>query len=331
MKLMIKICKIHALSDTLSPLTHMMGTSGNESIINREKILHNGMIRDVPVISGNAIRHRMIREFGSLHLIKSCRLEGKLNLDQANYLFNGGSLTKSSPAENLSKIAEMQSLIPLIRLLGGALTNQVISGSLIVHRGVLVCEENRKYISRMLPKSIPIPSEMFLSCEDFISKTQYTRGDAKKRGDIAKIADIEDEKEESNLMIYTGQSIIPGALFYHGFILQNVSEIEIGALLSAIYQWDYAGGTIGGSSRIGHGRLKTSLFFENKNDIFGGDFDPQNLIDMYNNHIIENSEKIINWLNIVFPSAQAVKIKKKEGKVLLSGEIINDNDWFNSK
>ncbi|GHU09951.1 hypothetical protein FACS1894151_08790 [Spirochaetia bacterium] len=320
---MIKICKIHCLSEALSPITHMMGVSGNESVLNRESVLYNGTIRQIPFISGNALRHKMIREPGALHLVKACGLEGKLNLDQANYLFNGGSLTESSATENLGKIAEMQELLPLIRLLGGSLRNQVIGGSLIVGRGILVCEENRETIQKMLPEAFTFPEHRLRSAEDFINQYQYTRGDAQKRSDAGKLIG-EKETDGTNLMIYSGQSVIRGAVFYHNFIMQNISELEIGALLNALHEWDNLGGTIGGYGRIGHGKLKLSFSAECYND--SEEIDITGIVKRYREYCDKNRDKITDWLTAAFPKKEKkAKPEKKLAKELAEsaqGELI---------
>jgi hypothetical protein len=288
----------------------MMGVSGNESVINRESVLYNGVIREIPVISGNALRHKMIREPGALHLVKTCGLEGKLNLDQANYLFNGGSLTESSTTENLSRIADMQELLPLIRLLGGSLRNQVIGGSLIVGRGILACEENRSSIQKMLPENTEFPETRLRSSEDFIDQYQYTRGDAQKRSDANLILE-EKQEDGTHLMIYSGQSIIPGAIFYHGFILQNISPLEVGALLNALHEWDALGGTIGGSARVGHGKLQTSFWLESGEDFYGNELNTADLVKQYRQHIEAKKDKIINWLMTAFPKKERKEKKEK--------------------
>lgn len=309
---LVKHCKIHAISEALTPLTHMMGTSGNETIINREAVFFRGGIRHVPAISGNAIRHRMIREPGALYLVKALGLYGKLTIDQANYLFNGGSLTESSTAENLGRIAEMQSLFPLLRLLGGSLRNQVVGGSLLVQRGQLVCEENRDTIQKQLPEGYHLPEATLRASDEFVSGLQYTRGDAGKRADAGDILAEIPEAGGSNLMIYSGQSIIPGALFYHGFILQNVSPLEVGAILHALGQWVEAGGTIGGSARIGHGRLKTSIFFEGGENFFGDELNPAEVVADYIRHVEANKAECARWLSDAFPAKKGKKQKDAE-------------------
>jgi hypothetical protein len=253
----------------------------------------------------------MIREPGALYLVKSCGLMGKLTIDQANYLLNGGSLTESSTTENLARIAEMQGLLPLIRLLGGSLRNQVIGGSLFVLRGILVCEENREQIAKQLPEDVALPGEALRSAEDFVTQYQYTRGDARRRHDSAQIIELPEAsiEDKTNLMIYSGQAVVPGALWYHGFVLQNVSRIEIGALLHSLQQWDSLGATIGGQARIGHGQLKTSIIFEAGDDLYDK-LEPSQLIVDYINHVEEHKSRIAAWLNDAFPrkgkSAQGV-------------------------
>lgn len=301
---LIKHCRIHCLSEAVSPITHMMGTSGNEAIINREAVLFDGAKALVPVLSGNALRHKMVREPGAIYLVKKLGLYGKLNIDQANYLFNGGSLTESSTTENLKRIAEMQNLFPLIRLLGGSLKNQVIGGSLHVLRGQLVCEENRSSIEKQLPESYSFPDSRLRSSQDFVDKYQYTRGDAEKNKDSAAMLDENDldERGKSNLMIYSGQSVIQGSMFYHGFLLHNISPLEVGALLHSLQLWSEAGGVIGGSSRIGHGKLSTGVFFEGGHNFFGDELDAVGLVTDYIAHVEATKEGAAKWLEKSFPS-----------------------------
>ena len=311
----IKTLKIHCLSETLSPLTHMMGVSGNEALINRTKVASGGQIYDVPMLSGNAIRHKMIREPGALFLLSACGLVeekdghivGKLNVDQANFLFYGGSLTESSISDNLKKIAEMQELLPLIRLLGGSLKNQVIAGSLLVSMGSLICEENKETLSKIMPFDLPL----LRSCEDYVSSWQYTRGDASKMPELLK--DDTELDDKSNLMIYCGQHVIPGAMFYHSFILQKVSRLEAGALYAALQDWQKLGGGImGGSGRIGHGKMDTDIYVEGSN-FFGDEIGLEACASEYREHTRKNADKIVAWLNECFP-ARAPKATKSKTK-----------------
>lgn len=287
--------RLHLVIELLSPLTHMMGVNGNEALINREATIYQNKIHHIPVLSGNALRHRVFRENGAYFIIGICNLSGKMNIDQLNYLFNGGSLVESSVSTNIKRIAEMQEVLPLYRLLGGCLKNQIVAGSLNMGRGLLVCRENSDRINKTLPEEFRI-EEMIYPAERFVDQYQYTRGDAEKMKDIDFFAAVEElntgeEKGKSNLMIFNGQSIISGAMFYSEIVLQNVSDLELGAALHCLNRWD---GFIGGQGSRGHGKCKGYLL----------GIDPVeslNLIGEYVAHVQANKTKIIEWLFESFP------------------------------
>jgi CRISPR/Cas system CSM-associated protein Csm3 (group 7 of RAMP superfamily) len=291
----------------------MMGTKGNEAIINREAVLYKDRICHIPVISGNSIRHKLIREPGAMFIIGVCNLAGKMNIDQLNYLFNGGSLVESSVSCNIRKIADMQTLLPLYRLLGGCLKNQIISGSVNVHRGMLFCRENVSRLNSILPESCGIDESIF-PADKFIDQYQYTRGDANKMKDIDFFAAINElstggDKEKSNLMIFNGQTIVAGAMFYLGFVLNNVSDLELGALFHSLTRWN---GFIGGQGSRGHGKCKIHLIAP---DVL----DQKELVEQYKAHTIQHREEIKAWLEESFPS-------KRKGKEECHVEELAIND-----
>lgn len=285
--------KIHCLLETLSPLTHMMGTNGNEAIINREAVLYNKRICHIPVISGNALRHKMIREPGAFYLINACDLEGKMGIDQLNFMFNGGSLVESSVSCNINKISDMKEKLPLYQLLGGCLRNQIVSGSLNVGRGMLVCRENIDRINSLLPEEFQLAADIF-SSDRFIAQYQYTRGDAVKMKDFDLLAELDEqneaEKEKSHLMIYNGQSIVAGSLFYINLVVNNANELEIGSLLHAMSNWN---GMIGGQGSRGHGKCRLSIINCN--------IDIDRCVDLYTAHVDKNKDGIKAWLFDTFP------------------------------
>jgi hypothetical protein len=273
----------------------MMGVNGNEALINREAIIYDGKISHVPAISGNALRHRLIRENGAYYIIGVCNLAGKMNIDQLNYLFNGGSLVESSVSTNIKRIAEMQEVLPLYRLLGGCLKNQIVAGSLHMGRGMLVCRENVDRINKLIPEEFGIDKNIF-PAERYVDQYQYTRGDAEKMKDIDFFAAVDElntgeEKGKSNLMIFNGQTIVTGAMFYCEIVLQNVSDLELGAALHCLNRWN---GFIGGQGSRGHGKCKGYLLGINP-------VESLNLIGEYVAHVQANKTKIIEWLFESFP------------------------------
>lgn len=293
--------KIFYLLETLSPLTHMMETAGNESMINREPVLYNKRIVYIPVISGNSIRHRFLRRPGSFYLIDQMEIEGKMGMDQLNFMFFGGSLSEVKISTNFKKIADMEELFPLYRLLGGSLKSQIISGSLNVWRGLLLCEENRETINKYLPDEYRIKDKL-LPAELFVGKYQYTRGDIKNIKNIDKfienkeIKKIED-REKSNLMIYNGQQVNRNSMFFGGFSTGYISEIEIGCLFHCLQLWAENYRTLGGMIAKGHGLVDMYYFLEENIDI--GFY-----VNQYIEHIEKHKNEMIEWLNDNFPKKE---------------------------
>jgi hypothetical protein len=295
-------------SEAASPLTHMKGVSGNEALVAREPVVTPAGVRWVPHLSGNAIRHRLVRGCGFRWLIGEYGLAGRLTLPQLNFLLHGGNLTEGGGREDTRRIADYQRLFPLGRLLGGALPDQILAGSLQAWRGTLVCEENRRHLAAALPDPSVLPPKL-RPAESLVSGYQYTRGDAAKgETDLMKPrAGDEDAPASSNLMIFAGQAVTRGAAFVHGFTLPHVSELELGALLWSLRLWRAAGGTIGGMAARGHGRLATS--------VLAGDFDPDAACDAYVAHARSVKDEAVAWLHSAFaPRAEKAAEKKGKGK-----------------
>lgn len=306
-----KCYRIFCLSEAIAPITHMSGSAGNESVVMREPVVTDKGVVWIPCLTGNALRHRCVREPGWRYLIDRYELSGKLTLPQLNYAFHGGNLTEGGGRENLRLIADVQRIFPLSRLVGGCLPDQILSGSLDVWRGRLACEENRMGLATDLPSGWELPDEPLRSAEHFVSGYQYTRGDAQKtvsellptNGD-GELLRGEDRAGKSNLMIFSGQSVIQGACFLHGFLLKHVDQLAFGALLWSLKLWQDAGGTIGGQAARGHGRLALM--------VHTGE-DDQAAIDAYLTHVDSVKDDAIAWMNEAF-AARPKKEKKPKAE-----------------
>ena len=239
-----------------------------------------------------------------------------MSLMQLNYCLHGGNLTEGGGRENTARIAAMQRIFPLSRLVGGCLPDQVLSGSLDVWRGRLVCEENRSGLQADLADGFELPTEQMRSAEHFVSGYTYTRSDAAKtaadllsgRDDNGELFASPVELEptgNSNLMIFSGQSVLPGALFLHGFVLKHVSELEYGALLWSLNLWQASGGTIGGQASRGHGRLTTYIHCDDDGD---------QAVDAYLSHVDSVKDDAVSWLNDAFAKREDKPTKSKSKK-----------------
>lgn len=298
--------RIVCVHEATSPITHMARTEGNEAMVMREPVITPRGVAYVPSLSGNAMRHRLIREPGMLWLAEQYGLTGKLTLPQLNFLLHGGNLTEGGGRENTARIADFQRLFPLGRLLGGCLPDQILSGVLKVGRGTLVCEENRDKLNHMLGGGL-LPDRL-RPAESFVSGYQYTRGDAAKSAGRFLKADSP-IAESSNLMIFSGQAVTRGAMFASEFILDDRSH-ELGALLWSLSLWQSQGGTIGGQASRGHGMLATSVVSDDGIDVDG-------LTAAYRDYAVSVKDDAVAWINGVFASKAEKPAKGAKGKAAL--------------
>ncbi len=296
-----KTYKITCISTALSPLTHNRGSEGNETIINTEPVAQpDGSIATVPVLSGNSLRNRMVRSSGAGYLVDAYGLRGILSVEQCRYLFAGGQLTQKSASESLTRVARIWRLFPLLRILGGCLPDMIVPGNLICERGTLICAENR-HLMRDLIDDAPLHSGWH-----YIGRYQYTRVDPIKSNAESVSAAPALISDKSAQMIYSGQTIMAGAGFLHGFYLPDAQTVELGALLHSIRLWENAGGIIGGMGGRGHGRLRTKW-------AISPDIDAEAAIAEYISHVEAVKDEAVAALKDEFtPKAEGEK--KARGK-----------------
>lgn len=284
--------RVHLWSEAVAPITHTANTEGNEALIAREPVDTPAGKRWVPALSGNQLRNRLVRTPAALWLIDQLGLAGALSLKELNFFLHGGNLTESSGRDDTARIAEMQELFPLFRLLGGALPDQILSGSLRAWRGMLVCDENRPYLRANLPDGFDVPDAALKPAEHFVEGYQYTRGDAAKSPALYDPA-VSDPDAKSNLMIFSGQQVIRGAAFVHGFHIPHGAAVEFGCLMHALDLWGDSGGAVGGMASKGHGRLDAYVLGGD-----GGVIDAA--VDAYVAHVAATADRCRAWIMSTF-------------------------------
>jgi len=300
------VARILCLSRALSPITHMAGSVGNEALISRESVrLPDGSEQLIPKLSGNALRHCTVRSPGMRYLVDRYGLSGELTLEQLNFLFHGGALTESTGRENTQRIVDMAESWRLLRLLGGALPNQILQGCLRVGIGILACEENRQRIEAILGEETLSGLPPLLPAESFVKGFQYTTYDATQH-EPELAAKAKPGPESDPRMIYAGQSIQPGAYFVHDYTLLDPTEIEVGCLLWSLNLWQESGGVIGGMSAKGHGRLHTRIVLDG--------FDTDMCVRKYLDTVHEMGEKARQWLVSAFGKPEKKPKKPKKGE-----------------
>lgn len=281
---------IHFLLTASEPITHMMGTRGNVAILNRETVLSDGTPPvEVPVLSGNALRHALMREPAAGLLVDGLGIKGATGFQLADLLYHGGNLTGGKTL-NGEALREFCRAVPFVRVFGGAFPGNIVPGILHVGRGLLACAETRDTILRLSGIDI---GDNAPPCDECIGEYQYTRG-------------CEDVAEDDRRMIYTGECVLRGAKFYCRVELADCAgELEVGCLFSALQAAD---NVIGGCGRAGHGLLNIEYSCEYTQEYVDA------CVAKYLAFVRDNATDAVALLNGLFAQEKAEKPQKKAKK-----------------
>lgn len=322
---------VYAVSVAQSRITQAQGSSGNRMIIQRDEVKTPLGVRQVPSLTGNAFRTRSVREPGFRWLIEQTGLSERLTKPEAYFLLRGGAeYVGNGGRESLQDIVELSRVSPLCGLLGGVTPKQMFAGSLSCDSGVLVCEENRFRLRSFLPPGVDISTYQLAPASDFTTGYQYTRSGSEK-GTAGMFSEEEDSmlrfksgrtppgesKDKSNQMIYSGESIMPGAVFVHRYCLAHPKRLEVGALLWSLRLWVASGNSFGGMGRVGHGKLYSQFHFPD--EYVGAD-------EEYVQHVFEHIDSFALWLRRAFgvseeKSAKAAKASKGKKTQVADKEV----------
>lgn len=273
------------MHEAVSPITHMEGTSGNVATLMRQSVIHDGEADRVPCLTGNALRNRLLRE-PSAHILKArLGLYGHLSTHQDRFLTSGQERSVKGNSLDAGLLRRGFELHPHVRVLGGTLPSEVVSGRSSVGFGVLVCRETAREQQAIIPRAWwPDGHGPLLSYQSMVELRQYTR-----RSDDTETPLREGEKRERDMMIYATYTVASGATYLQRINLEACRAIDAGMACAAIEMWD---GTIGGQKQRGHGRLETR-YVVLKNGVF---VDAASLIEAYMNHIEDHKQAMIDWI-----------------------------------
>lgn len=295
---------IRMLMRAMSPITQGEGTKGNEQIIRREPVQTPLGVRYVPTITGNSLRHRMLREPLAEQLVSAWALQKTLTKEQVRFLFNGGALG-GEHGSSLGRIEEIQRLLPMTALLGASLPDAIMPGRLRMGIAWLVCAETLPAIERDTPadwwpiiapdhKGQPVRQFVATNAESFVGRGQYYRHDAARhRPDLLE----KDSSADYAGMPHGGELVMAGAEFYLRIDVARCDDLTLGALLFGLSAWHESGATVGGQSSRGHGRLAPSIEL--------GGLDADTLIATYLQHVANVREEGTRLLRSLWAKAVA--------------------------
>lgn len=272
---------IICMHEAVSPISHMEGTHGNVAVLMRHAVLYEGEQHRVPCLTGNALRHCMLRE-PSAHILKTrLGLYGHLSPHQDRFLTSGQERSVKGNAVDVGLMRRGFEIHPHVRVLGGTLPTEVVRGRASVGFGVLMCRESQRDRKALVPQW-GVEDRPLMSYQAMIEMRQYTR----KSEDLDT---REGEQRDNAMMIFGGYTIIAGSVFIQRIDLNNCRDIDAGMACAAIEMWD---GTIGGQKSRGHGRLNSTYAVLRD----GAQVEAQPLVDAYEDHIEKNKQAMIDWI-----------------------------------
>lgn len=129
----------------LSPLSHIGGVQGTDSLLVRGKVFDQiaKKPREVFRYNGNAFRG-MLRDCGALYLFEKLG-DPKMNLD-VFHLFTSGGAIAGAQVVDLERAEKIRAVFPLISIFGGGAKSQILEGKMCIGFGVPLVAETQGII-----------------------------------------------------------------------------------------------------------------------------------------------------------------------------------------
>lgn len=311
------------------PIAHHQETFGNTSILMRQSIMSpDGKLVDVPVITGDTMRHGL-REAGSYALLDAAGLlEESLTEEALRLLFSGGVIQGTRSAISIQEYREMVDLLPHLSLLGGCAGNRVIPGKLQVDYARLICKETEHmmpgWVTDWIDEKQDNEELKLHSCRKMISEETRTRmdptldtekrelltsddrEDVRKRLEASEKASVlekfeKKEEEKSSMMPRSFETIVAGSQFHWSVTATTHDDLERDTLMVMIGSF-LSDAVVGGKRGSGHGKLEAMQGHEVEIQVAGPDgenfaLSEKSIGDLYSEHVSERSSEIKKLLD----------------------------------
>jgi hypothetical protein len=274
---MAKDIKLDGKITLLSPLSHIGESLGIDSYLSTDYIIGpDGAPVECFVYSGNSFRG-ILRDMASVYLLN--KLGGcAVPLETFHLLFSGGSIGGSQSID-IDQARKYRQALPALSIFGGGVGNQIMEGKLKIGAMYPLVRECQRIIPERYMEGIEDP----LSWKKWSFEKSYTRRDDSKQENMRQyIVPAETEgllpgtvttpqKKDgpATQMRYTVELMCAGAIFYQRVHLQDLTDLELGAFISALCEFSKRP-YLGGKSGTGHGLCQIEYEYS-----YPGDEKPQ--------------------------------------------------------
>ncbi len=258
----------------LAPLSHIGESHGTDSYLDTQTIIGpNGKPVEVFAYHGNAFRG-MLRDYGAKYLLNklaSGQATIQVPLDIFYLLFSGGALGGDQRID-IDQARRIRNAIPLLSVFGGGVGNQILPGKVRFNDLWPVCAETQ----HLLPDELK--DSMALSWRIMTTERNFSRKDDAKDENLRpylvpdfdtpalpgqqSFIEVEEKKEakqrDPQQMRYTIECLAAGSVLWGKIFVMDMTDIELGALTSAIAEWSKFP-FVGGQNRIGFGHVEADF------------------------------------------------------------------------
>lgn len=254
---MSKNIRLDGTITLLSPLSHIGESLGIDSYLSTDQIIGaNGKPLEVFVYSGNAFRG-ILRDTAAIYMTEKL---GGLQYNPAVFylLFSGGSLGGDQSVD-IDQARMYRRNIPMLSLFGGGVGNQILTGKIRVGSMYPCVAECQRVLPGYL-RQADAPSWRQWTFDKSFTRMDDAKNENRRQYLSAPEAEpllLDDKKAKekdgpAQQMRYTVEMLAAGAVMYQRIDLCDLTDIELGAFVSALAEFN-KNPYIGGKSGTGHG------------------------------------------------------------------------------
>lgn len=227
----------------------------------------------IPAISGNSIRHNLLRAPGATRLLTDLDLTPDreiVPIAVERFLYSGGNTVKGARAPGACDLYEaiVRRNYPFIDAMGGSFDQFLLTRSNVSVASWIVCRENN-WITEAKTNGMYTSN---VSIFDLVSETTRTR------------SGIGGKDKESGQMIFSYETLAAQtAILIEVSFQPYTSDLTIGAVMQSIRDWQWEGCTLGAKSAQGHSGFIAEHYTR--------DF-RQDLADQYLAYLRENRDRL---------------------------------------
>ncbi|MGQ9824634.1 MAG: hypothetical protein ACUVSK_06495 [Desulfotomaculales bacterium] len=245
----------------LSPLSHIGESIGTDSYLSEDLIIGpDGKPIECFTYSGNAFRG-LLRDLCAAYM--SEKLGVKYNLSSFYLLFSGGML-ESSREVDVDLARKIRQYVPMLSVFGGSIGQQILRGKVKIGPMYPIVQETARVVPGFMRKG-DVPSWLFLTYDKSFSRKDDLKDCSLSRYILEDVLPALKKKDSPQQMRYTVELLAAGTDLYQRIDLCTLTELELGAFVSAfeeLAKHPY----IGGKSAVGCGLICAEYLYRNAGD-----------------------------------------------------------------